>query len=185
MIELVDKNSGVTIYLPTPSPDEDVDISTLPGCIMTPEQIDEYLKFHKKRTRTKMRIINQIRRFRGLDIDLFSIYATEFGGYGFNLLQIAWSYRGGICTMGNNSSLLALRLSKYYNDGGMERRLYASILFVSFKILHVQVIPKKDKCIICDELCETKEFYSDENPYCDMYCQRVAHAPEKTLSNND
>jgi hypothetical protein len=116
-------------------------------------------------------IIKLIKRFRGITVTPLEITAQWFDGYGIHMFTIAWSYKGALCTVGSSKALFCIHMNTDRDRGGKAFVFYMNLLFFPVQLGRITVMPKKDLCENCDDLCETKEFYTNDTPYCCDYCQ--------------
>lgn len=118
-------------------------------------------------------MIQKIKLFRGIGIEIIGIAANEFDGYGLSILQVTISYKGEVCTISKSASLFTINFMPVFKNGGKKIDMFFGILFTSYTVCSITVVPEKDRCVTCGDVCETKEFYINQVPFCNSYCQEI------------
>ena len=109
-------------------------------------------------------------KFAGIGFKLLTIRANEFDGFGMSFFEIKWN-TVKLVTISHSKTLLHFNFYMKHNNGGKELCLYGGVFFFSFKLFSKILIPKKDRCVICGELCMTNAYYNDNVSYCSAYCR--------------
>ena len=60
-----------------------------------------------------------------------------------------------------------------YSNGGKVLRFRAGIFFVYKELWNKVIKPPKDRCNVCGDLCDTKEFYIEDVPCCSEDCEFI------------
>lgn len=107
------------------------------------------------------------KKFRGISIVPIRIQLNEWDGYGIHIL-ILGIFKGGSIT---EKSLLFLNIYPEYSNGGKEIRIMGGFFFMYRKLWSKVLRNKKERCEQCDDLCQTKEFYKGDIPYCSEGCR--------------
>lgn len=116
-------------------------------------------------------IISKIKKFRGVKIKFFDIYASTWHGYGFSFLSTEICYTNGGCMLSYSKSLFHFSVYNNHENGSETIGVFATILFFWFKVYEKQIKPKWDKCEECGYYCSTKEFYQDGIALCSEDCK--------------
>lgn len=120
-----------------------------------------------------MKMPEQIRRFRGVNIHLLDITATWFDGYGVAVLEVTWQWMGKVCTTAYNRELFKIHLSVDRYNGCEKLLLAVSLLFFSKSFTLKVLKDGPQDCLWCGDTCNTKEFYDTEGrPFCSPGCRK-------------
>lgn len=117
-----------------------------------------------------MRILERIKNFRGIKIQLLTIRTNRFDGYGLSIFELQWSWKGKVCLISNSKTFFHFNFSTDYSKRCRELRLFVGIFFMTKKMWSKIIIPKKDNCDCCGDYCDTKEYYKNKVPYCSEEC---------------
>lgn len=114
----------------------------------------------------KVKFLKSLKKFRGIGISLLKIHLSDWDGYGFSFLLVK-IFMGGSCS---ERSLFFINVYPESSMGGKEIRIMGGIFFIYRKLWAKVIIPKKDRCAQCEDLCSSKEFYVGEIPFCSDEC---------------
>lgn len=132
------------------------------------KELESMLDFgSEKEIKILSKFLKSLRKFRGISVTLLKIQLNSWDGYGFYFLSIK-KYVGGTCS---SRALIFMNVYVEHSCGGIEVRIMAGIFFLYWKVWSKIIVPKKDRCEQCDDLCETKEFYVGDVPYCSEGCR--------------
>lgn len=110
------------------------------------------------------------KRFTGIGIGLFEIRANNFDGYGISILSIKIVWTKNV-TMSSIVPLMYFNFYKNHERGGIELCLFAGILWLRGKVWSKVIKKKTDFCENCGAVCQTREFYKNDIPFCDEFCK--------------
>lgn len=110
-------------------------------------------------------LLRKIKSFRGVKFELGEIRLTAFDGYGFSILSFYYNYVNMV-TMSDGGSIFSINLHKSREYGGVDWNLRIQIFFFGFLVYRWVIVPRKDSCKECYALCNTKEFYYNDTPFC-------------------
>jgi len=112
-----------------------------------------------------------IKKLRGIEIQWWNIGFNTCDGFSLSIFEFKWEWEGAVCHIVNSASLFCLYLTPKEKDGGRELKLIMGIFFVSAELWSRVITPPKDRCVSCNDLCYTTDYYKDGKPYCNKYCQ--------------
>lgn len=120
-------------------------------------------------------MLNFLKNFRGVDFDLLSVKANRFAGYGLALCSIKYMRASGQhCATNSTARCLAfVHFSEHHYNLGVRRKIYAGLLFFSFKAAEWQAVPEVPTCGHCRALCTDEKLTVDGYPnvYCSESCR--------------
>ena len=117
-------------------------------------------------------MINKLRKLRGISATPLKVSFNQFEGSGATLLTLSFLSKGSMCFSSLERCLFHIGISSDHPNRGHIVNLRMCIMFFpGFQIYSWILKHPLDRCVSCDDLCLTKDHYSNDTPYCSTDCK--------------